>query len=81
VSKKTVILKVKDTNIHRKIVPVSYKRGCFAKVSNVAFFEKYITSDEFKDTYELARRTRAAVRGFINYLIKYEGRKANNLEP
>jgi len=57
------------------------KRGCFAKVSNVAFVEKYISSGEFKDAYELARRTRAAVRGFINYLKKYEERKATNREP
>jgi hypothetical protein len=41
---------------------------------------KYISSNEFKDVYEQARRTRAAVRGFINYLKKYEERKATNLE-
>jgi len=37
--------------------------------------------NEFKDVYELARRTRAAVRGFINYLKKYENRKVDNPEP
>jgi len=37
--------------------------------------------NEFKDVYEQARRTRAAVRGFINYLKIYEARKATNLEP
>ena len=59
------------------------KRSCTEVQSDlyVALDEKYISSDEFKDTYELAKRTRAAVRGFINYLIKYEGRKANNREP
>jgi hypothetical protein len=57
------------------------KRGCFAKVSNVAFVGKYISPNEFKETYELAGRTRAAVRGFINYLMKYEGRKTANPEP
>jgi hypothetical protein len=31
--------------------------------------------------YEQARRTRAAVRGFINYLKKYENRKVDNREP
>jgi hypothetical protein len=36
--------------------------------------------DEFKDVYEQAGRTRAAVRGFINYLKKYEERKATNRE-
>jgi hypothetical protein len=30
--------------------------------------------DEFDDAYELARRTRAAIRGFINYLEKYKSR-------
>ena len=30
---------------------------------------------EFEDVYEQARRTRAAVRGFINYLKRYEERK------
>jgi len=34
-----------------------------------------------KDIYEQARRTRAAVRGFINYLKKYEERKEANREP
>jgi len=43
--------------------------------------EKYISSGEFRETYELARRTRAAVRGFINYLKKYEERKTTNREP
>jgi hypothetical protein len=32
--------------------------------------EAYIAGDEFDDTYEQARRTRAAIRGFINYLEK-----------
>jgi hypothetical protein len=38
----------------------------------VALDEKYISEDEFSETYELAGRTRAAIRGFINYLRKYE---------
>ena len=47
----------------------------------VALDEEYISPNEFKDVYEQARRTRA-VRGFINYLKKYEeDRKANNREP
>lgn len=59
------------------------KRSCTEVQSELylALDEKYITSEEFKDTYELARRTRAAVRGFINYLMKYEERKATNREP
>ena len=38
----------------------------------VALDEKYISTNEFRDTYELAGRTRAAIRGFINYLVKFE---------
>ena len=38
---------------------------------------------KFANDYELARRTRAAVRGFINYLKKYEASssKTVNTEP
>ena len=43
--------------------------------------EEYISPGEFKDVYEQARQTRAAVRGFINYLKKYEDLKATNREP
>ena len=43
--------------------------------------KKYISPNEFKDAYEQTRRTRAAVRGFINYLKKYEERKVANREP
>ncbi len=59
------------------------KRSCSEVQSElyIALDEKYISPDEFKDTYELARRTRAAVRGFINYLKKYEDRRTNNREP
>jgi len=36
----------------------------------------------YNDVYRQAARTRAAIRGFINYLRKYEKRKATqNLEP
>ena len=37
--------------------------------------------DRFEDVYEQARRTRAAIRGFINYLKKYEEQNAINREP
>lgn len=40
----------------------------------VALDEGCISSEEFKETYELAGRTRAAIRGFINYLVRYENR-------
>ena len=50
------------------------KRSCSEVQSElyVALDEKYISTDEFKDIYEQAQRTRAAARGFINYLRKYE---------
>ncbi len=49
------------------------KRSCTEVQSElyVALDEAYISSDEFSDVYEQARRTRAAIRGFINYLQKY----------
>ena len=55
------------------------KRSCTEVQSEiyVALDEEYVSSDEFEDVYELARRTRAAVRGFINYLRKYEENKHN----
>lgn len=59
------------------------KRSCTEVQSElyVALDEEYISSNEFKETYELAGRTRAAIRGFINYLKKYEERRVINSEP
>ncbi len=59
------------------------KRSCTEVQSElyVALDEEYISPGEFKDVYEQARQTRAAVRGFINYLKKYEKRKVANREP
>ena len=59
------------------------KRSCTEVQSElyVALDEEYISLNDFKDVYEQATRTRAAVRGFINYLKKYEERKATNPEP
>ena len=59
------------------------KRSCTEVQSElyVALDEQYITPNEFKDVYEQAGRTRAAVRGFINYLKKYENRRADKPEP
>ncbi len=59
------------------------KRSCTEVQSElyVALDEDYISPNEFKDVYEQARRTRAAVRGFINYLKKYEKSKTANREP
>jgi len=49
------------------------KRSCTEVQSElyIALDEEYITPEEFKVIYEQARRTRAAIRGFINYLRKY----------
>ena len=44
----------------------------------VALDENYIDEAEFKATYELADRTRAAIRGFMNYLRRYAKGKAPN---
>jgi len=59
------------------------KRSCSEVQSElyVALDEGYITADEFKDTYEQAGRTRAAIRGFINYLKRYENRKKPTVNP
>jgi len=59
------------------------KRSCTEVQSElyVALDEVYISPNEFKDVYEKARQTRAAIRGFINYLKKYEERKPTNREP
>lgn len=57
------------------------KRSCTEVQSQlyVALDQGYISLEEFEDIYDQASRTRAAVRGFINYLQKYEDRKDTNL--
>ena len=59
------------------------KRSCTEVQSElyVALDAKDISQDEFENVYEQARRTRAAIRGFINYLKKYEEQNAINREP
>ena len=54
------------------------KRSCTEVQSElyVALDEEYISSEEFKDVYNLAGRTRATIRGFIKYLAKYENNKS-----
>ena len=47
----------------------------------LALDEEYVSTEEFKDVYEQARRTRAAIYGFIKYLKKYEEDKTTNREP
>jgi four helix bundle protein len=62
------------------------KRSCTEVQSElyVALDEEYISAAEFKDVYEQARHTRAAIRGFINYLKEYKARSEKitvNREP
>jgi four helix bundle protein len=49
------------------------KRSCSEVQSElyVALDQQYITKDEFQNVYDHAGRTRAAIRGFINYLVAY----------
>ena len=53
------------------------KRFCTEVQSElyVSLDEEYISTNEFKDVYEQARQTRAAVRGFINYLKNIKSAK------
>ncbi|MGD9303227.1 MAG: four helix bundle protein [Desulfobacterales bacterium] len=50
------------------------KRSCTEVQSElyVALDQQYITRAEFHDVYDHAGRTRATIRGFINYLVTYE---------
>ena len=50
------------------------KRSCTEVQSElyVAVDQQYITKAEFQDVYDYAGRTRAAIRGFIMYLLPYE---------
>ena len=59
------------------------KRSCTEVQSELylALDEEYVSTDEFKVVYEQARRTRAAIYGFIKYLKKYEENKTTNREP
>ncbi len=49
------------------------KRSCTEVQSElyVAVDQQYITKAEFQDVYDHAGRTRAAIRGFIKYLLSY----------
>ena len=50
------------------------KRSCTEVQSElyVALDQHYIKDGEFQDVYDHAGRTRAAIRGFIKYLLAYE---------
>ena len=57
------------------------KRSCSEVQSQlyVALDNNYITSDEFNSIYEQSRRSRAAIRGFINYLTKHGQSQSNKI--
>ena len=61
------------------------KRSCTEVQSElyVALDQQYIVNAEFQDVYDHAGRTRAAIRGFIKYLIAYKQglRMKGNPEP
>ena len=59
------------------------KRSCSEVQSElyIAIDMKYISPEEFQAVYKLAGRTRAAVRGFINYLCKYKTNNLPNRQP
>jgi four helix bundle protein len=59
------------------------KRSCTEVQSElyVAIDQKYISRNQFEEVYEQARRTRAAIRGFINYLRQYQEKKKSKLQP
>jgi len=59
------------------------KRSCTEVQSElyVALDQQYITNAEFQDVYDHAGRTRAAIRGFINYLTTYEQDQRKKTNP
>jgi four helix bundle protein len=61
------------------------KRSCTEIQSElyVALDRQYITEAEFQDVYDHAGRTRAAIYGFIKYLLAYKQgqQKKSNPEP
>jgi four helix bundle protein len=59
------------------------KRSCTEVQSELytALDQQYITDAEFEDVYDNAGRTRATIRGFINYLVAYEQDQNSTLEP
>ena len=59
------------------------KRSCTEVQSElyVALDQQYIINNEFQDVYDHAGRTRAAIRGFIKYLVSYERDQKNKSNP
>ena len=59
------------------------KRSCIEVQSELymALDQQYITDAEFEDVYDHAGRTRATIRGFINYLAAYEQDQQKKSSP
>jgi four helix bundle protein len=59
------------------------KRSCTEVQSELymALDQQYITDAEFEDVYDHAGRTRAPIRGFINYLVAYEQDQQKKSNP
>ena len=59
------------------------KRSCTEVQSELymALDQQYITDAEFEDVYDHAGRTRATIRGFINYLVAYEQDQQKKSNP
>ena len=59
------------------------KRSCTEVQSElyVALDQQYITNTEFQDVYDHAGRTRAAIRGFIKYLLTYKQGQQKKVNP
>ncbi|MBW2441488.1 MAG: four helix bundle protein [Deltaproteobacteria bacterium] len=69
-----------ETNPEFIRFPSYARRSCTEVQSElyVASDQQYITDAKFQDVYDHAGRTRAAIRGFINYLISYERDQRKN---
>ena len=59
------------------------KRSCTEVQSElyVALDQQYTTDAEFQDVYDQAGRTRAAIRGFIKYLVGYKKNQSKKSNP
>jgi len=64
----------RDNLLRLSLMPSGLRRGRRGQLY-VALDQQYITNSEFQDVYDHAARTRAAIRGFIKYLINYEKHK------
>jgi len=47
----------------------------------MALDQQYVTETEFREVYDHVARTRAAIHGFIKYLLSYEKDKQKKSNP